>query len=138
MKKRSLITIVLTILLITNIIISFKLILKEQKIVRVNDKNKEIIYEGLEGKIEDLESIKMVGIGMGFQSEVLEVYYSINDSERLIISEGSDYGEIESYLRDKDNGIYLDRIAIIIGGVGSIIIIAAIIICRKNLKNNDW
>jgi len=134
MKKRSLITIVLTILLITNIIISFKLILKEQKIVRVNDKNKEIIYEGLEGKIEDLESIKMVGIGMGFQSEVLEVYYSINDSERLIISEGSDYGEIESYLRDKDNGIYLDRIAIIIGGVGSIIIIAAIIICRKNLK----
>ena len=76
----------------------------------------------------------MVGIGMGFQSEVLEVYYSINDSERLIISEGSDYGEIESYLRDKDNGIYLDRIAIIIGGVGSIIIIAAIIICRKNLK----
>ena len=134
MKKRILITIVLNILLITNIIISFKLILKEQKIVRVNDKNKEIIYEGLEGKIEDLESIKMVGIGMGFQSEVLEVYYSINDSERLIISEGSDYGEIESYLRDKDNGIYLDRIAIIIGGVGSIIIIAAIIICRKNLK----
>lgn len=126
-------------ILILNFIISVQLILKEQIIIKVNNKNKEIINSTLEKKVENTETIKFIGLGQGWSSGELEIYYSISNSEKIIISESMDYAELERYI--KENGYRLDSIALVGGGSIFIITIASIIVFivvkTKNKKGNE-
>ncbi len=132
MNKRKIIFWILLVILILNLIFCAKLIFKEQLIVKVNNQNKEIIYDALEGKVKDVKSIKMVGLGNGFHCGDVEVFYSLSNREQLKIYEGMYFGDIESYIREY--GLSVDYIALWLAGIGSTITIIGMIACLK--KNN--
>jgi hypothetical protein len=115
---------------VLNFVFCVKLIFKEQIIVKVNDENKGIIYDALEGKVQDVKLIKMVGLGNGFSSGDVEVFYSLGKREQLKIYEGMDFGELEPYIRE--HGLSLDDVAQWMAGSISIITIIGMIACAKN------
>ena len=131
MNKRKIIFIILILIVILNLFLSIKLILKEQVIIKVNDENREIIYEAFDKKVENANKIRKVGVGQGWHSGELYVYYSFGKTERLLIREGMSYGEIpiDSYIRE--NGYSLDNIGLILIGVSILIIMYLIIIIKR-------
>lgn len=134
MKRRKFIFWILLVIFILNLVFCAKLIFKEQMIVLVNNENKEIIYEALGGKVEDVNSIKVVGLGNGFHCGDVEVFYSLGKREQLEIYEGMDFGEIEYYIRE--NGLSLDYVALWLAGSISAITIIGMILCFKKSKIN--
>ncbi len=131
MNKRKIIFISLIIIVILNLFWSIKLILKEQIIIKVNDENREIIYEAFDKKVENVDKIRKVGVGQGWHSGELYVYYSLGKTETLLITEGMSYGEIpiDSYIRE--NGYNLDKTGLILMGVSILIIIYLFIIIKQ-------
>lgn len=136
MNKRKIIFIILIIIVILNLFLSIKLILKEQIIIKVNDENKKIIYEAFDKKVDNVNKIRKVGVGQGWHSGELYVYYSFGETETLLITEGMNYGEIpiDSYIRE--NGYSLDKIGLILTGISVLIIIHLIIIIKKMKRGN--
>lgn len=111
------------------LIYSIQIINQEQLYINVNSQNRKIVNEALNGKIKNIGAIKKVGLGQGWHSGELLIYYTLGKPRKLIISEGSDYGNLEEYIRD--NGYSLDNIAIVLG-VTSISIIIGLIVYVKN------
>lgn len=98
----------------------------------MNSQNREFVNEALNGKIKNVGAIKKVSLGQGWHSGEVLVYYTLEKTERLIISEGSDYGRLEEYIRD--NGYSLDHIAIVLGVTSILIIIGLIVYVKKKSK----
>ena len=132
MRKTNCILIIVAIL---GILFAFSLFNKEGIVINVNSKNKDLVYQSLNGKIENTDNITKIILGQGWNSGKLTIYYSFGKKETLYITEGMfNLGELEKYIRE--NGYNLDNIGFISIGVSSIILIYLLIYMYVN-KNKS-
>ena len=132
MKK---INYVLIIVAILEIIFALSIFNKEGIAINVNSKNRDLVYQSLNGKIENTDNITKIILGQGWHSGKLTIYHSLGKTETLYITEGMfNLGELEKYIRE--NGYNLDNIGFISIGVSSIILIYLLIYMYVN-KNKS-
>lgn len=123
MKKINYILIIVAIL---GIIFAFSLFTKEGVAINVNSKNKDLVYQSLNGEIENVDDVTKIILGQGWHSGELTVYHSWRKTETLYITEGMfNLGELEKYIRE--NGYNLDNIGFVSIGVSSLILIYLLI-----------
>ena len=123
MRKTNCILIIVAIL---GILFAFSLFNKEGIVINVNSKNKDLVYQSLNGEIENTDNITKIILGQGWNSGKLTIYHSFGKNETLYITEGMfNLGELEKYIRE--NGYNLDNIGFISIGVSSIILIYLLI-----------
>ncbi len=123
MKK---INCILAIICIIGVIFAFSLFNKEGYAINISSKNKDLVRNLLNGKIEDTSNVTKIILGQGWHSGELTIYHSFEKKEILYITEGMfDLGELEKYI--KENGYDLDNIGFISIGVSSIILIYLLI-----------
>lgn len=130
MKK---INYVLIIVAILEIIFALSIFNKEGIAINVNSKNRDLVYQSLNGKIENTDNITKIILGQGWHSGKLTIYHSLGKKETLYITEGMfKLGELEKYIME--NGYNLDNIGNISIGVSSIILIYLLIYRCVNKK----
>ena len=118
MRKTNCILIIVAIL---GILFAFSLFNKEGIVINVNSRNKDLIYQSLNGKIENTDNITKIILGQGWNSGKLTIYHSFGKKETLYITEGMfKLGELERYI--KENGYNLDNIGFILIGFSGLII----------------
>ena len=123
MKK---INYVLIIVAILEIIFALSIFNKEGIAINVNSKNRNLVYQSLNGKIENTDNITKIILGQGLRSGKLTIYHSLGKKETLYITEGMfKLGELEKYIME--NGYNLDNIGNISIGSSSIILIYLLI-----------
>ena len=123
MKK---INYVLIIVAILGIVFALSIFNKEGIAINVNSKNRDLVYQSLNGKIENTDNITKIILGQGWHSGKLTIYHSLGKKETLYITEGMfKLGELEKYIME--NGYNLDNIGFISIGVSSIILIYLLI-----------
>lgn len=123
MKK---INYVLIIVAILEIIFALSIFNKEGIAINVNSKNRDLVYQSLNGKIENTDNITKIILGQGWCSGKLTIYHSLGKKETLYITEGMfKLGELEKYIME--NGYNLDNIGNISIGISSIILIYLLI-----------
>ena len=123
MKK---INYVLIIVAILEIIFALSIFNKEGIAINVNSKNRDLVYQSLNGKIENTDNITKIILGQGWHSGKLTIYHSLGKKETLYITEGMfKLGELEKYIME--NGYNLDNIGNISIGISSIILIYLLI-----------
>ena len=123
MKK---INYVLIIVAILEIIFALSIFNKEGIAINVNSKNRDLVYQSLNGKIENTDNITKIILGQGWRSWKLTIYHSLGKKETLYITEGMfKLGELEKYIME--NGYNLDNIGNISIGISSIILIYLLI-----------
>ena len=119
MKKK--INYILIIVAILGIILAFFLFSKEGIAINVNSKNKDLVYQSLNGEIENTDNITKIILGQGWNSGKLTIYHAFEKKETLYITEGMfKLGELERYI--KENGYNLDNIGFILIGFSGLII----------------
>ncbi len=132
MKK---INYVLIIVAILGIAFAFSIFNKEGIAINVNSKNRDLVYQSLNGKIENTDNVTKIILGQGWHSGELTIYHSLEKTETLYITEGMfKLGELEKYIRE--NGYNLDNIGFALIGVSSIILIYLLIYTYVN-KNKS-
>ena len=110
----------LIIVAIWGILFAFSLFNKEGIVINVNSKNKDLVYQSLNGKIENTDNITKIILGQGWNSGKLTIYYSFGKKETLYITEGMfKLGELERYI--KENGYNLDNIGFTLIGISGLI-----------------
>ena len=118
MKKINYILIIVAIL---GIVFAFSLFSKEGIAINVNSKNKDLVYQSLNGEIENTGNITKIILGQGWNSGKLTIYHSFEKKETLYITEGMfKLGELERYI--KENGYNLDNIGFSLIGISGLII----------------
>ena len=118
MRKTNCILIIVAIL---GILFAFSLFNKEGIVINVNSKNKDLVYQSLNGKIENTDNITKIILGQGWNSGKLTIYHSFGKKETLYITEGMfKLGELERYI--KENGYNLDNIGFTLTGIAGLII----------------
>ena len=123
MKK---INYVLIIVAILEIIFALSIFNKEGIAINVNSKNRDLVYQSLNGKIENTDNITKIILVQGWRSGKLTIYHSLGKKETLYITEGMfKLGELEKYIME--NGYNLDNIGNISIGISSIILIYLLI-----------
>ena len=123
MKK---INYVLIIVAILEIIFALSIFNKEGIAINVNSKNRDLVYQSLNGKIENTDNITKIILAQGWRSGKLTIYHSLGKKETLYITEGMfKLGELEKYIME--NGYNLDNIGNISIGISSIILIYLLI-----------
>lgn len=123
MKKINYILIIVSIL---GIVFAFSFFNKEGIVINANSKNKDLIYQSLNGKIENADDVTKIILGQGWHSGELTIYHSFKKTETLNITEGMfNLEELEKYIRE--TGYHLDNIGFISIGVSSIILIYLLI-----------
>ena len=123
MKKINCIFIIVAIL---GIVFAFSFFTKEGIVINVNAKNKDLVYNSLNGEIENTNDVTKIILGQGWHSGELTIYHSLGKTETLYITEGMfNLGELEKYIRE--NGYNLDNIGFISIGVSSINLIYLLI-----------
>lgn len=123
MKK---INFILFIISTIGIILAFSLFCKEGYAIKINSKNKDLVSNALNGKIEKIDDVTKIILGQGWHSGELTIYYSFGKTDTFYITGGVLNSEdLENYIRD--NGQNLDDIAYILIGVSSIIILYLLI-----------
>ena len=123
MKKINCILIIVAVLVI---VFAFSLFSKEGIAINVNSKNRDLVYQSLNGKIENTDNITKIILGQGWRSWKLTIYHSLGKKETLYITEGMfKLGELEKYIME--NGYNLDNIGNISIGISSIILIYLLI-----------
>ena len=123
MKK---INYVLIIVAILEIIFALSIFNKEGIEINVHSKNRDLVYQSLNGKIENTDNITKIILGQGWHSGKLTIYHSLGKKETLYITEGMfKLGELEKYIME--NGYNLDNIGNISIGISSIILIYLLI-----------
>ena len=123
MKK---INYVLIIVAILEIIFALSIFNKEGIEINVHSKNRDLVYQSLNGKIENTDNITKIILGQGWHSGKLTIYHSLGKKETLYITEGIfKLGELEKYIME--NGYNLDNIGNISIGISSIILIYLLI-----------
>ena len=119
MKKINYILIIVAIL---GIVFAFSLFSKEGIAINVNSKNKDLVYQSLNGEIENTDNVTKIILGQGWNSGKLTIYHSFGKTETLYITEGMfKLGELERYI--KENGNNLDNIGFGLIGISSLIIL---------------
>ena len=114
MRKTNCILIIVAIL---GILFAFSLFNKEGIVINVNSKNKDLVYQSLNGKIENTDNITKIILGQGWNSGK---YHSFGKKETLYITEGMfKLGELERYI--KENGYNLDNIGFTLIGISGLI-----------------
>ena len=123
MKKINCIFIIVAIL---GIVFAFSFFTKEGIVINVNAKNKDLVYNSLNGEIENTNDVTKIILGQGWHSGELTIYHSLGKTETLYITEGMfNLGELEKYI--KENRYNFDNIGFISIGVSSIILIYLLI-----------
>ena len=118
MRKTNCILIIVAIL---GIILALFLFSKEGIVINVNSKNKDLVYQSLNGEIENTDNITKIILGQGWNSGKLTIYHSFEKKETLYITEGMfKLGELERYI--KENGYNLDNIGFSLIGISGLII----------------
>ena len=118
MRKTNCILIIVAIL---EILFVFSLFNKEGIVINVNSRNKDLVYQSLNGEIENTDNITKIILGQGWNSGKLTIYHSFGKKETLYITEGMfKLGELERYI--KENGYNLDNIGFILIGFSGWII----------------
>ena len=118
MRKTNCILIIVAIL---GILFAFSLFNKEGIVINVNSKNKDLVYQSLNGEIENTDNITKIILGQGWNSGKLTIYHSFGKTETLYITEGMfKLGELERYI--KENGYNLDNIGFTLTGIAGLII----------------
>ena len=123
MKKINYILIIVAIL---GIVFAFSLFSKEGIAINVNSKNKDLVYQSLNGEIENTDNVTKIILGQGWNSGKLTIYHSFGKTETLYITEYITegmfkLGELERYI--KENGHNLDNIGFGLIGISSLIIL---------------
>ena len=117
MRKTNCILIIVAIL---GILFVFSLFNKEGIVINVNSRNKDLVYQSLNGKIENTDNITKIILGQGWNSGKLIIYHSFGKKETLYITEGMfKIGELERYI--KENGYNLDNIGFTLIGISGLI-----------------
>lgn len=117
MRKTNCILIIVAIL---GILFVFSLFNKEGIVINVNSRNKDLVYQSLNGKIENTDNITKIILGQGWNSGKLTIYHSFGKKETLYITEGMfKIGELERYI--KENCYNLDNIGFILIGISGLI-----------------
>ena len=117
MRKKNCILIIVAIL---GILFAFSLFNKEGIVINVNSKNKDLVYQSLNGEIENTDNITKIILGQGWKSGKLTIYHSFGKKETLYITEGMfKLGELERYI--KENGYNLDNIGFTLIGISGLI-----------------
>ena len=117
MRKTNCILIIVAIL---GILFAFSLFNKEGIVINVNSKNKDLVYQSLNGEIENTDNITKIILGQGWKSGKLTIYHSFGKKETLYITEGMfKLGELEIYI--KENGYNLDNIGFTLIGISGLI-----------------
>ena len=117
MRKTNCILIIVAIL---GILFTFSLFNKEGIVINVNSKNKDLVYQSLNGEIENTDNITKIILGQGWKSGKLTIYHSFVKKETLYITEGMfKLGELERYI--KENGYNLDNIGFTLIGISGLI-----------------
>ena len=117
MRKTNCILIIVAIL---EILFAFSLFNKEGIVINVNSKNKDLVYQSLNGEIENTDNITKIILGQGWKSGKLTIYHSFGKKETLYITEGMfKLGELERYI--KENGYNLDNIGFTLIGISGLI-----------------
>ena len=117
MRKTNCILIIVAIL---GILFTFSLFNKEGIVINVNSKNKDLVYQSLNGEIENTDNITKIILGQGWKSGKLTIYHSFGKKETLYITEGMfKLGELERYI--KENGYNLDNIGFTLIGISGLI-----------------
>lgn len=117
MRKTNCILIIVAIL---GILFVFSLFNKEGIVINVNSRNKDLVYQSLNGKIENTDNITKIILGQGWNSGKLTIYHSFGKKETLYITEGMfKLGELERYI--KENCYNLDNIGFILIGISGLI-----------------
>ena len=118
MRKTNCILIIVAIL---GILFAFSLFNKEGIVINVNSRNKDLVYQSLNGKIENTDNITKIILGQGWNSGKLTIYHSFGRKEMLYITEGMfKLGELDRYI--KENGYNLDNIGFSLIGISGLII----------------
>ena len=117
MRKTNCILIIVAIL---EILFAFSIFNKEGIAINVNSKNKDLVYQSLNGEIENTDNITKIILGQGWKSGKLTIYHSFGKKETLYITEGMfKLGELERYI--KENGYNLDNIGFSLIGISGLI-----------------
>ena len=117
MRKTNCILIIVAIL---GILFTFSLFNKEGIVINVNSKNKDLVYQSLNGEIENTDNITKIILGQGWKSGKLTIYHSFGKKETLYITEGMfKLGELERYI--KENGYNLDNMGFSLIGISGLI-----------------
>ena len=117
MRKTNCILIIVAIL---GILFAFSLFNKEGIVINVNSKNKDLVYQSLNGEIENTDNITKIILGQGWKSGKLTIYHSFGKKETLYITEGMfKVGELERYINE--NGYNLDNISFTLIGISGLI-----------------
>ena len=118
MRKTNCILIIVAIL---GILFAFAIFNKEGVAINVNSKNKDLVYQSLNGETENTDNITKIILGQGWNSGKLTIYHAFEKKETLYITEGMfKLGELERYI--KENGYNLDNIGFILIGFSGLII----------------
>ncbi len=124
MKKINYVLIIIVAIL--GIVFALSIFNKEGIAINVNSKNRDLVYQSLNGRIENTDNITKIILGQGWHSGELTIYHSFGEKETLYITEGMfKLGELEKYIME--NGYNLDNIGFISIGVSSIILIYLLI-----------
>ena len=117
MRKTNCILIIVAIL---EILFVFSLFNKEGIVINVNSRNKDLVYQSLNGEIENTDNITKIILGQGWNSCKFTIYNSFGKNETLYITEGMfKLGELERYI--KENGYNLDNIGFTLIGISGLI-----------------
>lgn len=117
MRKTNCILIIVAIL---GILFAFSFFNKEGIVINVNSKNKDLVYQSLNGEIENTDNITKIILGQGWKSGKLTIYHSFGKKETLYITEEMfKLGELERYI--KENGYNLDNIGFTLIGISGLI-----------------
>lgn len=117
MRKTNCILIIVAIL---GILFAFSIFDKEGIVINVNSKNKDLVYQSLNGEIENTDKITKIILGQGWNSGKLTIYHSFGKKETLYITEGMfKIGKLERYI--KENGYNLDNIGFTLIGISGLI-----------------
>lgn len=128
MKKINYILIIVAIL---GYILAVSVFNTEGVVLKVNSKNRDIIYQSLKEEIENPDNVTKIILGQGWNSGKLKIYHSFKNTETLYVTEGMfKLGELEKYV--EENGYNLDNIGFVLMGVSSLIIFYLIIYKYKN------
>ena len=118
MRKTNCILIIVAIL---GILFAFAIFNKEGVAINVNSKNKDLVYQSLNGEIENTDNITKIILGQGWNSGKLTIYHSFEKKETLYITEGMfKLGELDRYI--KENGYNLDNMGFSLIGISGLII----------------
>ena len=130
MRKTNCILIIVAIL---GILFVFSLFNKEGIVINVNSRNKDLVYQSLNGKIENTDNITKIILGQGWNSGKLTIYHSFGKKETLYITEGLfKIGELERYI--KENGYNLDNIGFTLIGISGLIMFYLFVCKYENKK----